>query len=85
MRRDNIGIRPSFFPGAMALDMPDAVWEHPLVRELEVRRALSRHAKRGTDCLNSITFATWLLSITYVLSLLPQCLTRTVLLGRYIL
>ncbi|KAH7102679.1 terpenoid synthase [Auriculariales sp. MPI-PUGE-AT-0066] len=39
MRRKNAGTRPSFFPGAMDLELPDNIWYHSLVVELEYHAA----------------------------------------------
>lgn len=44
-RRENIGAKPSYYPGAMGLNLPDAVWYHPIVKDLEV----SRHWSCMTD------------------------------------
>lgn len=34
MRRENVGIRPSYIPAVMGLDIPDEAFYHPLVTEL---------------------------------------------------
>lgn len=34
MRRENIGIRPSYIPAVMGIDIPDEAFYHPAVVEL---------------------------------------------------
>ena len=34
-RRENIGMRPAFLSVGMNLDIPDDVWNHPVLNELE--------------------------------------------------
>ncbi|KAF9560259.1 terpenoid synthase [Agrocybe pediades] len=35
-RRENVGIRPSFVPMALAMDFPDRVFHHPVIVELSI-------------------------------------------------
>ncbi|KAJ7627810.1 isoprenoid synthase domain-containing protein [Mycena polygramma] len=68
MRRRNIGIRPSFMPAELGLTLPDEVFYHPVVQELQYLIAelvfldndmvsYNKEQATGNSCHNILTVA----------------------------
>ncbi|KAK6980733.1 terpene cyclase [Favolaschia claudopus] len=68
MRRRNIGIRPSFMPAELHLDIPDEVFYHPSIQNLQWNIAelifldndmfsYNKEQATGDDCHNILTIA----------------------------